>query len=157
MRFYTTWVVALLLASSAYAASSQPASTVVLRHNGQTKVAGESADTLRKLGIRLLESSNFNTVSHPRIMRLSIPTVQSQYRDVVAGDCMVITFDRPVKMHTVGGDVSVFEIVIGLRRPDYANALFTIDDQSRVASHGKYSGAIGIELRKAVPAVTSAP
>jgi hypothetical protein len=157
MRLHTSCVIALLLASSAYAASSHPSSTVVLGHNGQTRVAGESADTLRKLGIKLLESSNFNTVSHPRIMGLSIPTVQSQYREVVARDCMVITFDRPVKIRTVGGDVSVFEIVIGLGRPDYANALFTIDNRSRVASHGKYSGAIGIELRKAVPTAASAP
>ena len=74
---------------------------------------------------------------------------------MVAGDCLVITYDHPIKVHTVGGDVSAFEIVIGLNRPDYADDLFTIDDLGRVVGHGKYSGGIGIELRKAVPAAAS--
>ena len=58
----------------------------------------------------------------------------------------------PVKVRTVGGEVSVFEIVIGLAHPDSADALFTIDDEGRIVAHEKYSGRIAMELRKAVTA-----
>jgi hypothetical protein len=39
--------------------------------------------------------------------------------------------------------------VIGLARPDYADALFTIDEHGRVVAHEKYSGRTAVELRKA--------
>ena len=54
-----------------------------------------------------------------------------------------------MKVCTVGGEVSVFEIVIGLAHPDSADALFTVDDDGRVVAHEKYSGRTAMELRKA--------
>ena len=113
---------------------------------------GSSADELRKLAVEFVQSSNFNTAAHPRILKLSVATIQDHYRRVVAGDCLIVTYDRPVRFRTVGGEVSVVEIVVGLGRPDYADALFTIDESGRVVEHGKYSGLIGIELRKTASA-----
>jgi hypothetical protein len=67
----------------------------------------------------------------------------------VAGNCLIITYNSPVKVRTVGGEVSVLEIVIGLARPDSAEGLFTIDHGGRIVAHEKYSGRIAMELRKA--------
>jgi hypothetical protein len=143
------FALALVLGVSARGAPASATSTVTLHHHGQVNVAGASADTLRNLALKFLESSNFNTVAHTRILGQSVPAVQERYRRAVAGDCLVITYDHPIKVHTVGGDVSAFEIVIGLNRPEYADDLFTIDELGRVVGHGKYSGGIGIELRRA--------
>ena len=55
-----------------------------------------------------------------------------------------------MRLKSVGGDVSVVEIVIGLGR-DQADALFTIDESNRVVAHGKYSGKVAVELRRTAP------
>ncbi len=151
MRSHIMFALALALVPGvpARGAPAGAASTVSFHHHGLVNDAGASADTLRKLALKFLGSSNFNTVAHARILNESVPAVQERYRRVVAGDCLVITYDHPIKVRTVGGDVSAFEIVIGLNRPDYADDLFTIDDLGRVVGHGKYSGVIGIELRRA--------
>src|SRR2546425_10945706 len=155
MRRHAIRALALLLAVTTWAVSGEPAGTVVLHQNGRSRDARAVEDALRKLGMDLLRSSNFNTTAHRAILNQSIPAIQDRYRQVVAGDCLIITYDHPVTMQTVGGDVSVFEIVIGLGRPDYADALFTIDNDGRVVAHGKYGGRIAIELRKAVSATFS--
>jgi len=123
-----------------------------VRRCAGSQPTGSSADELRKLAVEFVQSSNFNTVTHPRILNLSVAAIQDHYRRAVAGDCLIVSYERPVRFRTVGGDVSVVEIVIGLGRPDYADGLFTIDESGRVVEHGKYSGAIGIELRKAAGA-----
>jgi len=155
MRRHAIRALALLLAVTTWAVSGEPAGTVILHQNGRSRDAKPVEDALRRLGVELLRSSNFNTTAHRAILNQSIPAIQDRYRQVVAGDCLIITYDHPVTMQTVGGDVSVFEIVIGLGRPDYADALFTIDNDGRVVAHGKYSGPIAIELRKAVSAAFS--
>ena|SRR5689334_2769421 len=133
-------------------------STAVAQNDGVTvrrcrgsQPTGSSADELRKLAVEFVQSSNFNTAAHPKVLSLSVPAIQDQYRRAVAGDCLIVTYDRAMKIRTVGGDVSVVEIVIGLNRPDYADALFTIDESARVVGHGKYSGKVAIELRKTAP------
>src|SRR3989442_4711293 len=155
MRRHAIRVLALLLGVTTWAMSSELAGTVVVHQNGRSRDAKAVEDDLRRLAAELVRSSNFNTTAHRAILNQSIPAIQNRYRQVVAGDCLIITYDRPVTMHTVGGEVSVFEIVIGLGRPDYADALFTIDNDGRVVGHGEYSGGIGIELRKAVSAAFS--
>ncbi len=145
------WLVVLLsLATSAV--SAEPAGTVVLHRQGRSVPIRAETGVLGKLGLKLLESSNFNTAAHHRILSQSVPQIQERYRRVVAGDHLVIRYEQPLKVSTVGGEVSVFDIVIGLGRPDHADALFTIDDQGRVVEHGKYSGAVAVELRRAVDA-----
>jgi len=83
------------------------------------------------------------------ILKQGVPAVHDRYRGVVTGDYMIISYDQQVKVRTAGGEVSVFEIVIGLAHPDYADALFTIDEHGRVVAHEKYSGRTAVELRKA--------
>src|SRR2546426_11189495 len=77
---------------------------------------GSSADELRKLAVEFVQSSNFNTAAHPRILKLSVATIQDHYRRGVAGDCLVVTHDRPLRVRTLGRRGSVVQIV-GPRRP----------------------------------------
>jgi hypothetical protein len=83
------------------------------------------------------------------ILKQRVPAVHDRYRQVVAGDHMIITYDQPTEVRTASGEVSVFEIVIGLAHPDYGDALFTIDEHRRVVAHETYSGRTAVELRKA--------
>jgi hypothetical protein len=101
------------------------------------------------LAARLVESSNFNSYTRPEVVKQSIPEIQAHYRQVAAGNNLVITYASPVKFVTVGGDLWVLEIVIGLGSPDRIDALFTIDNAGRVVAHAKYSGSLAVELRKA--------
>lgn len=156
MRLQVIAAFVLLLGVPMSAAAGEAAGTVTLRLHGGGKPTKAAEDTLRKLGMELLKSSNFNTAGHPGILKQSVPAIQDRYRRVVAGDCLVITYDSPVKVRTVGGEVSVFEIVIGLAHPESADGLFTIDGDGRIVAHEKYSGRIAMDLRKAANAGASA-
>ncbi len=156
MRLEMILVFVLLFGVTACAVTSESTGIVSHYQHGRTKSAESAQDTLKELGVELLKSSNFNTAAHPGILKQSVPSIQDRYRRVVAGDCLIITYDHPVKVPTVGGEVSVFEIVIGLAQPDYINALFTIDDHGRVVAHEKYSGRLAMELRKAAEVSASA-
>jgi hypothetical protein len=139
-----------LLAATVSSALAQIDAVAVRRCRGP-QPTGSSADELRKLAIEFVQSSNFNTAAHPKVLNLSAAAIQDQYRRAVAGDCLIVTFDRPMRLRTVGGDVSVVEIVVGLGR-EQADALFTIDESARVIVHGKYSGKVGVERRRTAPA-----
>jgi hypothetical protein len=156
MRLQVIPVFVLMFGVTACAVTGEPTGTVVLHYHGRSTPTEVAEDKLRRLGVELLTSSNFNTAAHPGILNQSVPTIQQRYRRVVAGDCLVITYDSPVKVRTVGGEVAVFEIVIGLAHPDYVDALFTIDDHGRVVAHEKYSGRIAMELRKVAEAAAGA-
>ena len=68
---------------------------VTVRRCVGSQPTGSSADELRKLAVEFVQSSNFNTAAHPRILKLSVATIQDHYRRVVAGDCLIVTYDRP--------------------------------------------------------------
>lgn len=104
---------------------------------------------LRSLALRFLESSNFNSVQHREILKVTTRQVHAAYRKAVGGRYLLLVFDTPRRVRTIGGEVDVLEVVIGLNRPDYADSLFTIDGEGRVVSHEKYSGTLGIELLQA--------
>jgi hypothetical protein len=133
--------------------------TVRFHHQGKTVAATGSVERLRKIGVDLLKSSSLNTALHPAVMMEGVPMIHDHYRRVVSNDCMIISFGHPVRIVTAGGDVIVFEIIIGLSRPDYADAVFTIDDEGRTVEFGKFDGRIAVELRKLVsePAADTQP
>jgi hypothetical protein len=152
MRSFT--VSALLLVLTAVTAfSAKPHITVVL--HGQAAVDDARLVILRDLGLDLLKSSNFNTAAHAYVLKQTTPAIHDRYRRVVAGEYLLITYDQPMQMQTVGGEVTVCEVVIGWGE-EYANALFTIDADGRVVAHEKYSGAVAINLRKAVASSANA-
>ncbi len=121
----------------------------------QFHIAGKQPDESTKaavlqLGLAFLKSSNFNTVNDPQLLGQSVPVIHDHYRSAVTSDYVLIRYDHPITVKTMGGDVTVYDIVIGLARPEYASSLFTVDDQGRVVAHEKYSGGLAIEIKKAV-------
>src|SRR5215470_13384897 len=148
-RLARRFALVLLLAGATVTVAGEGDGVSVRRCRG-SQPTGSSADELRKLAIEFVQSSNFNTATHPKVLNLSVAAIQDQYRRAVAGDCLIVTFDHPMRLRTVGGDVSVVEIVVGLGR-EQADALFTIDEGARVIVHGKYSGKVGVELRRTAP------
>ncbi len=68
------------------------------------------------------------------------------YRKTVSGKYLLVSFKQPRKFKTVGGEINVREIIIGLNRPDYASSLYTIDDEGRIVAHTKYSGPLCVGL-----------
>ena len=154
MRVASLCLVALLAAPSARA---EPATiTIPLRLNNAPDSEHPSAHSIGALASRLVLSSNFNSYTRPDVIGKSFPEIQARYREVAAGNNLVITYASPVQFHTVGGDLWVFEIVIGLGRPDRVDALFTIDNSGRVVEHEKYSGELAVELRRAAAAALAA-
>ena len=150
MRRAVRLVALVLLLTAIVSSPLAQIDAVTVRRCRGPQPTGSSADELRKLAVELVQSSNFNTAAHPKILNLSASAIQDQYRRAVAGDCLIITFSSPMRMRTVGGEVSLVEIVIGLGR-EQADALFTIDETARVVVHGKYSGKVAVELRKTAP------
>src|SRR5215470_11975412 len=148
-RLARRFALVLLLAGATVTVAGEGDGVSVRRCRG-SQPTGSSADELRKLAVEFVQSSNFNTAAHAKILNLSVTAIQDQYRRAVAGDCVIVTYDHAMKLRTVGGEVSLVEIVIGLGR-EYADSLFTIDETGRVVAHGKYSGKVGIELRKTAP------
>lgn len=151
--------------SIAFAQTNRPAApkadyTVALRFGKQTPLTHEAIQTLSSKALELLETSNFN--SRTGYLDVSIAKAQEEYRQTVSGKYLLISLKEPQKIKTIGGEVIVREIVIGLNRPDsiaivggvnyaeYASSLFTIDEEGRVVVHAKYSGPLCIELMKLV-------
>jgi hypothetical protein len=135
---------------------AQSTVTVPLHLPAATAPAKPSAE-IGKLAAELVESSNFNSYHRPEVVGLSIPEIQDRYRRVAAGNNLVVTYAEPVKFETVGGELWVLEIVIGLGSPDRVDALFTIDNAGRVVAHEKYSGALAVELRQVAFAAVGGP
>jgi hypothetical protein len=154
MRFNHLALVLFLCAASG-TALAQSTVTIPLRLPGASEPANAAA--LGKLAARLVESSNFNSYHRPGDLGLSIPEIHDLYRRVAAGNTLVVTYPSPVKFVTVGGDLWVLEIVLGLGRDDRVDALFTIDNAGRVVAHAKYSGTLAVELRQAADATLRAP
>ena len=152
-----TFLVAMLGFAS-QGASGQSTLTIPLRvGDARDPAKAAAADAVGKLAAELVESSNFNSYTRPEVLKQSIPEIQESYRQAAAGNNLVITYPSPVRFQTVGGDLWVFEIVVGLGRPDRVDALFTIDNAGRVVAHEKYSGALAVELRRAADAAVGLP
>jgi hypothetical protein len=79
------------------------------------------------------------------------------YRKTVSGKYLLVSFKEPRKIKTVGGEVSVREILIGLNRPDYASSLYTIDDEGRIVGHAKHSGPLCVEFLELAKKISDDP
>ncbi|GEM_PF-2526103 len=155
MTFRKLFALTMLLASSlvgAAADTNQPPSTngftLALRHGKEKALSHDAVQTLYSKAVELLESSNFNSRA-PR-WDWNISEILEGYRTTVSGKYVLVSFKEAQKIKTIGGELSVREIVIGLNRPDYASSLYTIDDEGRIVGHAKYSGLLCIELLKLV-------
>lgn len=120
--------------------------TLTLRYGKATPLSPEAVESLYAKTVELLETSNFN--SRAPLWEWNMSEILEGYRRTVAGKYLLVSFNEPRTFKTIGGEVSVREIVIGLNRPDFASALFTIDDEGRIVGHAKYSGLLCIDFLK---------
>ena len=133
------------------ARSAEAATTVELQSQGKLIELSESAHKpLHEQALQLLRTSNFHSDPGDEHHIFTLRAVQNDYRKTVAGKFLVITFATPQKISTVGGEITVAEIIVGLNRNDYASSLFTVDESGRVIGHAKYSGERCIEILKTV-------
>lgn len=115
---------------------------VVLTEPGQQRAS--------RLAMQLLETSNFHSGPGDKYHMFTLSDTQRKYRQVVAGKFLLVSFPEPRKVTTIGGEIVVSEIVLGLNRDDYAMGLFTIDATGSVVAHSKYSGVHCVEILKTV-------
>jgi hypothetical protein len=126
---------------------SHPGYTLEL-HFSDKPLSQPWVEKLYAKAVEILESSNFNSRA-PR-WQWNMPEVHQQYRQTVAGKYLLISFEEPRKVTTIGGEVTAKEIIIGLNGREYASALFTIDDEDRLVGHAKHSGPLCVEFLKLV-------
>lgn len=125
----------------------------LMTQDKQTVLHEDIQSRLRRQLIALLQSSNFHSGPGDKNHIFTSAAVQQDYRNsVAAGQYLLLIFPAAQKIGTVGGEITVTEIVFGLHRPGGRNSLFTIDDSGRVVSHAKYSGALCLEVDKTVAA-----
>ena len=149
----------LLLNGYLYPArADETAPAVELQSRGKHMALSESAlKPLFEQALQLVKTSNFHSDPGDEHHIFTLRGVQSDYRKTVAGKFLVITFTTPQKITTVGGEITVAEIIVGLNRDDCASSLFTIDESGRVIGHAKYSGERCIEILKAIKQLTHDP
>ena len=123
---------------------------MVVNYPGADHLDVATQQSLDALAVDLLKTSNFNSLNHGKLLQSTIPGIQERYRKTISGHYMVLSFNSEQNFKTIGGDVRLFEIIIGLNASEYADALFTIDPEGRVIEHAKYSGTKSIQLLKAV-------
>lgn len=143
-------IVSMLFLAASVCAADAPRASVTINYPGIHDLSAAAQSNIRAAAIDLLKTSNFNSLDHAKVLHSRIPEIQDRYRKTVSGHLLVISFDSPQKIETIGGEVTVYEIVVGLNRSDYADQLFTIDTDGRVIEHGKYSGPKCIQLLDAI-------
>jgi hypothetical protein len=109
---------------------------------------------LYRKSIEILESSNFNS-SNPQ-WEWDEAKINLEYGRAVSGRHVLVTFGEPKTVKTIGGVISVRELVIGLNGSQYANSVHTIDRDGKVIGHAKYLGQLCVEIQELANAIASA-
>jgi hypothetical protein len=147
----------LLVASSSvlFAADSPEfeKSSVVLRHAASISLDHDEARQVFDKALEILQSSNFNS-ANPR-WEWDEANLNLEYGRAVSGRHVLITFGTPEIIKTIGGDITVRELVIGLNSSQYASSVHTVDDQGKVIGHAKYLGLLCIEIQELANAIAA--
>jgi hypothetical protein len=69
-----------------------------------------------------------------------------EYARSASGKHVLVTFSKPQSIKTLGGYVSVRELIIGLNGAQVASPVHTVDADGRIVGHAKYLGQLCIEL-----------
>lgn len=137
------------LASSCRTNATLTNYTVELRHPGKVALSQSETEMLYSNLIDMVRSSNFNS-SQPRTQgwpEYQAAGAQGDYNWVVSSNYLAATLKDEQAIQTVGGTVQVKEIVLGLLDNGHGrNELFTKDAKGQIMSHGKYSGALWVQL-----------
>lgn len=116
-----------------------------LYSGGNMQPAGDWETSLYTKTIELLKTSNFNSRTPRGGWKWDNKNFLQWYRETVSGSYLLVSFEVPITTETVGGNITVREIVLGLGG-EYAGPLFTIDNEERIVAHSKYSGPLCIEI-----------
>ena len=150
-------VLFLLIGLLRVTASAQSIPRIELHWRGRTVSLDTAAQQqLQELALRLLKSSNDNSGVSGFRTGFAFSDVQQKYRETVAGSYLLITFWKPQQIHTIGGDVTVSELVLGLNLAEGAGPLFTIDPSAPLVAQGKYSGELSVEILTTIKRLTNA-
>jgi hypothetical protein len=128
-------------------------SSVVLRYSGTISLSHGDARKIFKKSIEILQSSNFNS-SNPK-WEWDEAKINLEYGRAVSGRHVLVTFGKPETIKTIGGDITVHELVVGLNGSQYASSVHTIDSQGKVTGHAKYLGRLCIEIQELANAIAS--
>jgi hypothetical protein len=128
-------------------------SAVVLRYPGNISLNHDDARKIFEKSIEILQSSNFNS-SNPK-WDWDEAKINLEYGRAVSGRHVLVTFSKPEIIKTIGGDITVRELVIGLNGSQYASSVHTVDIQGRVIGHAKYLGQLCIEIQELADSVAS--
>ncbi|MEI2727095.1 MAG: hypothetical protein V9H26_27455 [Verrucomicrobiota bacterium] len=152
----------VLMALSVAAGTNQLAKSdleysVELHYKKEIILSPQAVRVLDSNAVQLVETSNFNSRNAPgnSWAGFGVSGTHDAYSKVVSGSYLLIAFSETRKIKTLGGELSVKEIIIGLNRSDIASSLHTIDDQGRVIGHGKYAGPLCSMLMDEVKKVAS--
>jgi hypothetical protein len=129
-------------------AESQPEYLLSLQYEGAAPSSPDDYTRLYDLALEIVESSNFNS-RNPQ-WDWDLADILRDYRRAVDGRYLLISFVKPRSVKTVGGDLTIKEILIGLNGSEYASSLHTVDDEGRIVGHAKYRGELCIELLQLV-------
>lgn len=152
MVVIAVWLVGV---SAAPRLSSPGEFAVTLRYEAEIALPQTAAEQLYLKAMEVLESSNFN--SHAPQWEWNLSVLLDEYRQAVSGNYLLITFALPQQVKTVGGVISVRELLIGLNGEQYASSLHTIDDEQRIVGHAKYSGELCVDLLNLVKKLVATP
>jgi len=139
---------AAVAGQNAAGSKSPPEYRLSLQYEGAAPSSPAAYQQLYDLGLNFVESSQFNS-GKPQ-WNWDLAEILADYRRAVDGRYLLISYSRPHTITTMGGDISVREIVIGLNGSQYASSLHTVDAEGRIIGHSKYSGELGIKLQKLV-------
>jgi hypothetical protein len=145
-------IVGAVTACAALGAEELPSANaeyaISLQYEGAAPASAYDFLQLYDLAVAIVESSNGNS-RHP-LWNWDLADILAGYRRAVDGRYLVITYATPRMMTTIGGDLMVKEIVIGLNGSQYASSLHTVDDEGRVVGHAMYSGELCVKLLQLV-------
>lgn len=68
---------------------------------------------------------------------------------------MAVVFGKPETIKTIGGDITVRELIIGLNGSEYASSVHTVDGQGKLIGHAKYQGQLCVEIQELAKAAAS--
>lgn len=140
----------VLFARFASAEAMDPQAVIELHWPGKVLAGEDAQQRVLSKALQVLRSSNFHSGPGDDLHLFKVPEVQREYRKEVAGRFLVISFPTARWITTVGGEIMVGEIVIGLNGEQYASSLFTIDESGHIVGHAKYSGTTCVELLQLV-------
>ena len=146
------FVVGAVIAFTALGAEDVPAAdpeyVLSLQYEGAAPTSPVEYRQLYELALAIVQSSNDN--SRHLSWNWDLAEILGGYRRAVDGRYLVITYANPRSIRTIGGELMVKEIVIGLNWSQYASSLHTVDDEGRVVGHAMYSGELCVKMLQLV-------